>query len=152
MSFTRPIAGLAIAVVASMLSRAASAAPIDTWPITPGIDCVAERFNPIRPDGTRDPDGDPAPGSAEWIARDGERLECLGQRDSDRRFQPPFVNLWSIARYGEDWYREPFRFDGRRFRWSYVPADVPGVAGIPGVPAAEIYRPCAPGTCGDLPA
>jgi dienelactone hydrolase len=25
------------------------------------------------------------------------------------------------------------------------------VFGIPGVPAAEIYRPCAPGTCGNLP-
>ncbi|MGH7856722.1 MAG: chlorophyllase/cutinase-like alpha/beta fold protein, partial [Candidatus Binatia bacterium] len=58
---------------------------------------------------------------------------------------------WSAARYGEDWYRVPQRFSGRRFRYTYLPADAEGV-GIPGVPAAEIYRPCAPGTCGDLPA
>ncbi|HVL33443.1 MAG TPA: hypothetical protein VM600_07680, partial [Actinomycetota bacterium] len=50
---------------------------------------------------------------------------------------------------GEDPYRQPVRFDGRRFRFTYIPSEV---GGIPGVPAAEIYRPCAPGTCGNLPA
>ena len=144
---------IAALVIGAMSWTSASAAPLDLWPIFPGIDCVGDRFNPIRADGTRDPNGDPASRTPEWTARDGERLECLGQRDSDRRFQPPFVNAWSLARYGEDWYREPWRFDGRRFRTTYVPADLaPLGIGIPGVPAAEIYRPCAPGTCGDLPA
>ncbi|MGH7858882.1 MAG: hypothetical protein ACREQY_16270, partial [Candidatus Binatia bacterium] len=83
------------------------AEPIDTWPITNGIDCVGDRFNPIQPDGTRDPNGDPAPGTPEWAERDDERLQCLRQRDSDRRYQPPHANYWSAARYGEDWYRVP---------------------------------------------
>lgn len=151
MKTIRWIAALAITLLPWGL---ASAAPIDTWPITDGIDCVGERFNPIRSDGTRDPNGDPEPGTADWEARDNERLACKSQRDSDRRYQPPHVNHWSAARYGEDWYREPQRFDGRRFRYTYMPAGAASAvgAGIPDVPAAEVYRPCAAGTCGDLPA
>ncbi|HVM40245.1 MAG TPA: hypothetical protein VM618_05630, partial [Acidimicrobiia bacterium] len=103
---TRRLAGAAITalmVAGGFVATQASADPIDTWEITnPGIDCVGDRFNPVRPDGTKDPLGDPEPGSPEWIERDSERLACDNQRDTDRRTQPPHVNAHSVARYGED--------------------------------------------------
>lgn len=140
-------AAMAMAVLPAAAAPAADG-PIDTWPITHGIDCVGDRFNPVRDDGTRDAAGDPEPGTAEWDARDAERLACAQQRDSDRRYQPPFVNGTAVGRYGEDWYRQPARFDGRRFRFDYFPLGT----GVGGVPAMEVYRPCEPGTCGSLPA
>jgi dienelactone hydrolase len=117
------------------------AEPIDTWELTHGIDCVGDRFNPTRPDGTKDPALDPEPGSADWIARDDERLACAQQRDSDRRWHP--VTPTTSARYGEDWYRQPVRFDERRFRYDYFPLGT----GIGGVPAMEVYRPCSARSC-----
>lgn len=123
----------------------AAADPIDTWPTTHGIDCVGDRFNPVRPDGTRDPDGDPAPGTPEFAARDNERLQCARQRDQDRRYHP--TEKATTARYGEDWYRQPVRFDDVRFRFDYLPTGT----GVGGVPAMEVYRPCDPGSCTGLP-
>ncbi len=149
MRHLRWLAALAVAATALPLGSA-SAAPMDLWATTHGIDCVNELFNPIRPDGTRDPSGDPAPGSAAWLERDRQRLDCDNQRDWDRRYHPHAQA--NSARYGEDWYRQPARFDGRRWRYTNMAADVPGVIGIPGVPAAEIFRPCAPNTCGSMPA
>jgi dienelactone hydrolase len=140
-----------VAVALSLLALPAGAdtqraEPIDTWPITHGIDCVGDRFNPVREDGTRDPAGDPVPGTAEWTARDNERLQCARQRDHDRRWHP--MEKTTSARYGEDWYRQPVRFDEVRFRYDYFPTGT----GIGGVPAMEVYRPCAPGGChGRLP-
>jgi len=142
------IAAVLTAVLAPV--GGAQAAPLDSWPITHGIDCLNDLFNPTRPDGTKDPAGDPAPGSPAWIERDRQRLECDNQRDADRRFHPH--NHTNSGRYGEDWYRNPHRFDGRRWRFDYIAADIPGVYGIPGVPAAEIYRPCKPNTCLNKPA
>lgn len=148
-----------VVAMLALSTGAAEAAPIDTWPTTHGIECGAELFNPIRADGTRDPDGDPAPGSAAWTERDRQRLECDNQRDHDRRYHPHQTG--NSARYGEDWYRQPARFDGRRWRYTYLPADGTTVTsaagqenpvfGIPGVPAAEIYRPCSLNSCGNLP-
>lgn len=133
---------------------------MDLWGVTHRIDCVGDTFNPIRPDGTRDPAGDPLPGTPEWAERDRQRLECDNQRDWDRRYHPHANG--NSGRYGEDWYRQPVRFDGVRFRWTYLPADASAAGqaagvnepllGIPGVPAAEIYRPCAAGTCSTMPA
>ena len=153
------IAGV-VAAIAVLGLAPAQAVPIDLWPVTHGIECVGDPFNPIRPDRSRDPLGDPEPGSPEWAERDRQRLECDSQRDWDRRYHPHYNT--NSGRYGEDWYRQPVRFDGRRWRYTYLPADGTAVtdaagqqhylAGIPGVPAAEIYRPCAPGTCGNLPA
>jgi len=144
--------GLVVLAITAFALPAASApaVPIDLWPTTHGIDCANELFNPIRPDGTRDANGDPTPGSPEWAERDRQRLECDNQRDWDRRYHPH--QTVNSGRYGEDWYRQPVRFDGNRWRYTYMAADVPGATGIPGVPAAEIYRPCAPGTCGTMPA
>src|SRR5688572_29321466 len=96
-------------LVAGAATLPAGAEPIDTWDITHGQECVGDRFNPVRPDGTRDPNGDPEPGTAEWNERDAERLACARQRDQDRRYHPT-VHTTS-ARYGEDWYRQPFTFD-----------------------------------------
>ena len=139
----------ATAVVAAMLAWVpARAEPIDTWDVTNGVDCVGDQFNPVREDGTKDPAGDPEPGSAEWIARDDERLQCDGQRDSDRRYHPSHVTAHSVARYGEDWYRQPLPRAGVRFRYDYFPTGT----GLDGVPAMEVYRPCSPGDCPDLPA
>lgn len=142
---------VALGLASIMLPAGSSnAQPLDSWPITHGIDCLNDPFNPTKPDGTHDPALDPAPGSAAWIERDRQRLECDSQRDADRRFHPH--NSLNSGRYGEDWYRQPARFDGTRWRYTYLAADAAGAYGIPGVPAAEIYRPCAPGTCGTLPA
>ena len=137
------VTAAALAVAASTLP--ADAEPIDTWNITHGQECVGDRFNPVRPDGTRDPNGDPAPGSDEWKARDAERLACARQRDQDRRYHPT-ANT-TTARYGEDWYRQPFTFDDVRFRYDYFPTGT----GVGGVPAMEVYRPCAAGTCTGQP-
>lgn len=150
MTHTRLLTALAIMLlVVPLASASAGREPIDTWDTLVGIDCVGDRFNPVLPDGTKDPDGDPKPGSEEWIERDRERRECDNQRDHDRRYQPPFVNAHSVARYGEDWYRQPFLHDGVRFRFDYFPTGT----GLGGVPAMEVYRPCsnAHGECPDLP-
>ncbi|HVL90174.1 MAG TPA: hypothetical protein VM841_08075 [Actinomycetota bacterium] len=140
----------AVAVAMLVPFGGAQAAPIDTWPVTHGIDCLNDPFNPTRSDGTKDPAGDPLPGTAAWIERDRQRLECDNQRDHDRRYHPH--NSLNSGRYGEDWYRNPHRFDGRRWRYDYIAADAQGLYGIPGVPAAEIFRPCKPLTCLNKPA
>ncbi|MGH2757241.1 MAG: alpha/beta hydrolase family protein [Actinomycetota bacterium] len=148
MTHARWPATVVLVVLALLPAQFASARdPIDTWEILVGIDCVGDRFNPVRPDGTKDPNGDPAPGSEEWIARDNERLQCDNQRDHDRRVQP-FTHA-GTARYGEDWYRQPFLYDDERFRFDYFPTGT----GPGGVPAMEVYRPC-PDTkdgCPDMP-
>ena len=135
------LAGLMLPVATAI------AEPIDTWETLVGIDCVGDRFNPVRPDGTKDPAGDPEPGSPEWIERDNERLQCDSQRDHDRRGHP--TAMTTTARYGEDWYRQPFLYDDERFRFDYFPTGT----GPGGVPAMEVYRPCsnAPGDCLELP-
>lgn len=144
---------LTVAALAALVAPThASAQPLDTWPITHGIDCVGDPYNPTRPDGTKDPAGEPQPGSDAWTARDADSVECNKQRDHDKRYQP--ADRVGTARYGEDFYRQPVRFDGRRFRYAYMVDDAasPAGAGIPGVAAAEIYRPCSTTTCPALPA
>lgn len=124
-----------------------SADPIDTWSIYPGYDCTGDPFNPIREDGTRDPLGDPAPGSPEWEERDAQHVACTDQRDHDARFNP-MRNVGTLF-YGEDMYRQPIRHDDVRFRFdSFTQLD------IPDVPSAEVYRPCPTdeSVCPGLPA
>ncbi|MGH2807009.1 MAG: chlorophyllase/cutinase-like alpha/beta fold protein, partial [Actinomycetota bacterium] len=143
---TRWLTTLVVIVVALPLALPATARePIDTWELVVGIDCVNDRFNPTRADGTKDPNGDPEPGSPEWIERDNERLQCDNQRDHDRRVHP--TGYSTSARYGEDWYRQPFLYDDVRFRFDYLPTGT----GPGGVPAMEVYRPCGKGQCPDLP-
>lgn len=145
MTLTRSVAGLVAILVILPLTSAVADEPVDTWDLLVGIDCVGDRFNPVRPDGTKDPNGDPAPGSPEWAARDSERLQCDNQRDHDRRPHPTAYS--TSARYGEDWYRQPFLYDDVRFRFDYLPTGT----GPGGVPAMEVYRPCGPEQCPGLP-
>lgn len=150
----------AAAVAAALLGSLspltpAKAEPIDMFAIqNPGLDCVGDRFNPARPDGTKDPNGDPRPGTPEWTARDNERLACDTQRDADRRPHPVVASYGASARYGEDWYRQPVRFADKRFRYDYFPAGTrtTETGTRDAVPAMEVYRPCKQGTCGNLPA
>ena len=106
---------LRIAVAGPLLlaSFAAPAEPVDTFAAIYGYDCVADAYNPIRADGTRDVNGDPEPGSAEWDAREEEHNKCTDQRDHDSRLQP--TRNVGTAHYGYDMYREPPRWDGKRF-------------------------------------
>lgn len=126
--------------------------PLSTWEMLDGRDCLRDTHNvpPGHPD--HDPEiydewGDPRPGTQAWDERDAENEACAGQRDHDRRFQP----VWPVtsAQYGEDWYRQPPRFDGVRWHFDYLTQ-----IDIPDVPSAEIYRPCTsdPNVCPDLPA
>ena len=139
--------GALAGAVALLSAGSASAEPIDTWQTYPGYDCVADAYNPIRLDGTRDPNGDPLPGTSEWTAREDEHTACTDQRDHDARLQP-YRNV-GTAFYGEDMYRQPERWDNVRFHFTDLPAYA-----IPGVPSAEMFRPCsnAPGDCPNLPA
>jgi len=140
-------AGAVLGLAMLYLSSPAYAEPVDTWAIQYGYDCVADVYNPIRADGTRDPNGDPAPGTDAWNTRQEEHTACTDQRDHDIRLQP--LRNVATAQYGEDPYRQPERWDGIRFHWEEFPLN-----GIPDVPSAEVYLPCsnAPGDCPDLPA
>lgn len=135
----------AVALGAMIAPLAATAEPMDTWDYS--IECVTDPYNPIREDGTRDPNGDPTPGTAEWDAREADHRACTDQRDTDRRYQP-FANV-GTAFYGTDMYRAPERHDGTRFHHQSFNA-----LEIPSVPSTEIYTPCssAPGDCPNLPA
>jgi dienelactone hydrolase len=130
------------------------AEPIDTWDLTKGIDCLGDRFNPINAEGTRDPAGEPLPNTPEWIARDAERRECDNQRDEDRRYHPAVYTAHSLATYGQDFYRRPEINNNVRFRYNYLPAgELSGLGyGVPDTGGIEIYRPCAAGSCPNLPA
>lgn len=139
----RLIAALALVALALPLGSA-HAEPKDTWT---GPDCVSDPYNPIRADGTRDPNGDPTPGTPRWSARDADHVACTDQRDTDRRYQP-FSNV-GTAFYGQDMYRRPERHDNIRFHHAAFNA-----VDIPSVPSTEIFTPCsnAPGDCPNLPA
>ena len=129
----------------------ASAEPLNEWDtIGPGYDCTTDPYNPVRPDGTRDPHGDPRPGEPDWDAQNVEHEACTDQRDWDTR-DHPFRNV-GTAQYGIDQHRQPILHDGIRFRYERF-SDVEGNQ-IPDVPSAEIFRPCPtdPSVCPDLPA
>jgi len=116
------LCGLALSV------GVAQASPIDLWESGVGIDCTG-------------PEVDAEPGTDEFAARDERNQRCASQRFFDRTPQP----LGNTApTYGQDPYRRPERNDGKRWRYS--------TPEIEGVPSVEIYRPCAEGTCSDMPA
>ncbi len=142
----RSAASAAMGVLMGLVPGLVSAAPIDTFATVYGYDCVADLYNPIRADGTRDVNADPQPGSPEWTARADEHTACTDQRDHDSRLQPT-RNL-GTAQYGVDMHRTPSRWNNVRFHWEEFPA-----SGIPGVPSAEVYLPCSnePGDCPNLP-
>ncbi len=79
---------------------------------------------------------------------------CSTERHADQTLHPVSPLPLSTEREGlapmslTDAYREPPRHDDKRFRFDPVRIVNRDGAEL----AAEIYRPCAPGTCGELPA
>jgi pimeloyl-ACP methyl ester carboxylesterase len=138
-------------LAALALPFAASAEPLNEWEtVGPGYDCAGNPYNPVRPDGTRNPYRNPKPGTASWDAQNVEHESCTDQRDWDTRDHP--YRNYSTTGYGIDPHRDPARFEG--VRWHYEEfSDLHGNQ-IPDVPSAEIFRPCsnAPGDCPNLPA
>jgi hypothetical protein len=123
------VVGITAAVVIAAVPTQAD--PIDPWLDLTGNDCTGPEDEGLEP------------GTPEFQARDERNQQCASQRFLDRSFQP----LGNTApTYGQDPYRLPQRHDDVRFRF-----DLPV---IPGVPSAEVYRPCsnAPGDCPNLPA
>ncbi len=88
------------------------------------------------------PAGDPAPGTPEFALRDAENTFCTQQRRLDMLSQPANIQYMS-RNYGADPYRAAALHDGKRFRH-----DALTVAGA----VADVYRPCAAGTCSNMPA
>src|SRR5687768_11304725 len=87
---------------------------------------------------------DASPGTAEWFVRDANNLYCGQVRHLDQAQHPASQNA-APATDGptNDGYREPSRHDDVRFRSEAVT-----IGGL----AAEVYRPCAAGTCTGMPA
>ena len=90
----------------------------------PSVDCLG-------------PAPDAEPGTAEWDELNRANAFCARERDLDK---PPHQVLDRTA--PADAYREPSRHDDVRFRY-----DTTTIGGLD----AEVYRPCAPGTCPDQP-
>lgn len=118
---------------------------IDTHRIPPGH----PDYQPGTPafDAAYDVWGDPRPGTAEWDAQMEEKQRCNVQRkDYDRQHHPAWLE--QSARVGQDFYRDPDRHDGTRFRHVDLPAFT-----VPLVPSAEVFLPCPTdeSVCPDLP-
>ena len=86
------------------------------------------------------PAADAEPGTPAWYQRDAQNQYCAEQRHLDKLAHP--LNLSPPDEPGADVYREPSRNDDVRFRY-----DTTTIDGL----EAEIYRPCAAGTCHDRP-
>jgi hypothetical protein len=80
---------------------------------------------------------DAEPGTLEWEELNAASAYCARERDQDK---PAHRVLDRTA--PADAYREPARHDGVRFRHDTTTI---------GELDAEVYRPCATGTCPDLP-
>ncbi|MGH2982365.1 MAG: hypothetical protein ACRDKV_10030, partial [Solirubrobacterales bacterium] len=94
------------------------------------------------------------PGSAGWFAREANNVFCASQRHVDQTLHPVSPLPASTSMFGlapmslTDAYREPYRNDDRRFRFDATTITNRAGEGL----AAEVYRPCAPGTCSGSPA
>lgn len=129
----------AIAICAAALA-AAAATPAASAQGGGPLDCAG-------------PAPDAEPGTLDWYVRDVNNMFCAIQRHLDQTLHPVSPLPLSLEREGlapmsfTDAYREPSRHDGRRFR-----VDELAITNRDGEPlAAELYRPCAPGTCAGLP-
>ena len=116
--------GLALLALAGL---SLVAAPSEATGQTPdeAIDCLG-------------PVEDAEPGSPDWDELNAANAYCARERDRDK---PAHRVLDRTA--PADAYREPSRHDDVRFRY-----DTTTIGGLD----AEVYRPCAAGSCPDLPA
>ena len=80
------------------------------------------------------------PGTLDWTIRDAGNMYCAEQRHLDQPLHP--VVALPVPGIPYDAYREPSRNNGVRFRFQATT-----IAGL----AAEVYRPCAAGTCTNMP-
>ena len=99
------------------------------------------------------PAPDASPGTSQWSARDRDNMYCAVQRHLDQARNPLSQTPFSAEMYGlapksfTDEFREPPRHDDVRFRF-----DATTITNRAGEAlAAEVYRPCARGTCRGLP-
>jgi dienelactone hydrolase len=98
------------------------------------------------------PAGDPAPGTPEWDRREDDNVFCASQRNSDTASNPAYQQALLEPRPpgrdpAIDPFREPTRWNGRRFRFEEVRfADAAGKE-FPGM----LFRPCDE-SCRDMPA
>jgi dienelactone hydrolase len=83
---------------------------------------------------------DAQPGTMEWTLRDAGYMYCAEQRHLDQPLHP--VAALPLPGVPYDAYREPSRNNGVRFRFQAMT-----IGGL----AAEVYRPCATGTCTNMP-
>lgn len=91
--------------------------------------------------------GDPKAGTPEWDAQMDEKQRCNVQRkDYDRQHHPAWMEQSTSV--GQDFYRDPERHDGIRFRHVDLPAFT-----VPLVSSAEVFLPCPTdeSVCPDLP-
>jgi pimeloyl-ACP methyl ester carboxylesterase len=99
------------------------------------------------------PAPDPQPGTTEWRARDADNMFCAAQRHLDQARHPGSVAPVSAATFGlapmslTDAYRVPSRHDNERFRFDQATITSSDGEALP----AEVYRPCAVGTCREMP-
>ncbi len=96
---------------------------------------------------------DAEPGTEQWFARDADNIFCARQRHDDQALHPVTPLPSSGEMFGvapmslTDAYREPSRHEGERFRFRELTITNRDGTGL----AAEVYRPCAPGTCEEIP-
>jgi pimeloyl-ACP methyl ester carboxylesterase len=116
-------------VTATARSSAGPPAPAQA-PDQPG-----DPGEPAEPVDCRGPVDDAEPGTSEWDELNVANAYCAREREQDK---PAHRVLDRTA--PADAYREPTRHDGVRFRY-----DTTTIGGL----EAEVYRPCARGTCAD---
>ncbi|HEX8075483.1 MAG TPA: hypothetical protein VF545_10930 [Thermoleophilaceae bacterium] len=133
----RPFLVLALAVLATSLAIAPASAQRQS---TDRVDCEG-------------PAPDAGPGTPEWDSRDDQNMYCAAQRHLDQTAHPLSGAPFSAETEGlapaslTDQYREPTRHDGTRFRFEATTITNRAGAAL----EAEIYRPCAPGSCHGMP-
>jgi dienelactone hydrolase len=113
-----------VLIIASLTGTAIGGGPLD--PVVP-IDCAG-------------PVADATPGTLEWTLRDAGNMFCAEQRHLDQPLHP--VAALPLPGVPYDAYRAPPRNNNVRFRFQATT-----IAGL----AAEVYRPCAAGTCTGMP-
>lgn len=129
------VALLVVALAAAVLPQGAAAQA------TSPVDCTG-------------PAPDAEPGTAAWHAREANNIYCATERHLDQTLHPVSPLPVSTETFGlapmsfTDAYREPSRHAGTRFRFERISITNRDGAGL----AAELYRPCSPGTCEGMPA